>query len=121
MATKRAPLRTLKPRLSRMAPRLKAARTIRDAKYSPDAKVRGWYKSKRWQDLRDEVLVRDLYTCQQTGVLLSGGPNQPNSPVVDHVIPHHGDETLFWDKANCQAVSKEYHDGPKRSQEQGWA
>lgn len=114
-------LSTLKPRLKAMAPKLKTAREVRDTRYSPDAQVRSWYKSKRWQDLRDAVLTRDLYTCQKTGVLLTGKHPAPNSPVVDHVIPHHGDERLFWDINNLQAVSKEYHDGEKRSQEQGWA
>lgn len=121
-----APLRmpkltTLKPRLSKMAPRLSTARQVRDAKYSPDAQVRRWYKSARWQALRLEVLTRDLYTCRQTGALLTGKHPEPNSPVVDHKIPHRGDERLFWDINNLQAVSKEYHDGEKRSQEQGWA
>jgi 5-methylcytosine-specific restriction endonuclease McrA len=114
-------LTTLKPRLKPMGPRLHSARQVRDTRYSPDALVRSWYKSARWQALRLEVLARDLYTCQQTGVMLVGGPNQPNSPVVDHKVPHKGDERLFWDINNLQAVSKEYHDGEKRSQEQGWA
>jgi 5-methylcytosine-specific restriction protein A len=114
-------LTTLKPRLRKMASRLSTARQLRDTKYSPDATVRGWYKSARWQALRQEVLARDLYTCRQTGVLLVGKHPAPNSPVVDHVVPHKGDERLFWDINNLQAVSKEYHDGDKRSQEQGWA
>jgi len=32
-------MKTLKPRLSPMAPRLKSTREIRDTRYSPDAKV----------------------------------------------------------------------------------
>ena len=100
-----------------MAPRLSTARQVRDMRYSPDAIVRGWYKSARWQALRQEVLARDLYTCQQTGVILTGGKNAPNSPVVDHVIPHRGDEHLFWDIGNLQAVSKAYHDSDKRKME----
>lgn len=110
-------LTTLKPRLKAMAPKLKAAREIRDRRCSPDAKVRGWYHSTRWQTLRLEVLARDLYTCQQTGVLLIGAHPAPNSPVVDHVVPHRGDERLFWDIGNLQAVSKAYHDSDKRKME----
>jgi 5-methylcytosine-specific restriction protein A len=115
-----AKLKVLKPKLTKLQPRLATLREIRDTRHSPDATVRSWYKSKRWADLRDAVLVRDLYTCRQTGVLLTGKHPEPNSPVVDHVVPHRGDERLFWDINNLQAVSKEYHDGEKRSQEQGW-
>lgn len=112
-----AKLTTLKPRLKAMAPKLKTAREVRDTRYSPDAQVRSWYKSARWQALRLEVLARDLYTCRQTGVVLTGKSPAPNSPVVDHVIPHKGDERLFWDPNNLQAVSKAYHDSDKRKME----
>jgi 5-methylcytosine-specific restriction protein A len=107
---KRKPLHTLKPRLSRLEPRLKTPRAIRDTRYSPDATVRSWYKSARWQELRQRVLQRDLYTCQRTGVMLIGDHPAPNSPVVHHITPHRGDEQLFWDINNLQAVSKEWHD-----------
>lgn len=30
--------------------------------------------------------------------------------VVDHVIPHRGDETLMWDESNFQALCKACHD-----------
>lgn len=30
--------------------------------------------------------------------------------VVDHIIPHRGDEKLFWDRENWQALCKEHHD-----------
>ncbi len=30
--------------------------------------------------------------------------------VVDHVIPHRGDERLFWDQNNWQALCKHHHD-----------
>ena len=30
--------------------------------------------------------------------------------VVDHVIPHRGNETLFWDEGNWQALCKTHHD-----------
>ena len=100
-----------------MGQRLKSTREIRDKRYSPDATVRKWYKSKRWQQLRLQVLVRDLYTCQQTGVLLSGKHPALNSPIVDHKIPHRGDPDLFWNIDNLQAVSFEYHETVKKKME----
>ena len=30
--------------------------------------------------------------------------------IVHHVIPHRGDETLFWDRSNWQAMAKACHD-----------
>jgi hypothetical protein len=110
-------LKTLKPRLSKLPPRLKTTREIRDKRYSADAQVRSWYHSARWKRLREAVLIRDQFTCQQTGVLLVGKHPAPNSPVVDHVVPHMGREELFWDPANCQSVAKSWHDSVKRSEE----
>ena len=117
MKGKRPPLRTLKPRLAPMPPRLKSARTVRDTRYSPDATVRAWYKSARWHKLRQQVLIRDMYTCQQTGVVLAGKSPAPNSPVVDHKIPHRGNEALFFDPENCQSVTKQWHDSTKKRME----
>jgi 5-methylcytosine-specific restriction enzyme A len=79
---------------------------------------RDWYKTARWQKLRLEILDRDLYTCQRTGVLLIGKYPAPDSPVVDHVKTHRGDERLFWDRDNLMAVSKAYHDSTKQAEEQ---
>lgn len=110
-------LTTLKPRLKPMGTRLHSTRQVRDTRYSPDAQVRSWYHSARWKRLRLEVLTRDLYTCQQTGVLLTGKAGEPHSPVVDHIIPHKGDERLFWSINNLQSVSREYHDSTKKKME----
>ena len=37
--------------------------------------------------------------------------------VVDHIIPHKGDQTLFWDEANWQPLCKPHHDRDKAEQE----
>jgi 5-methylcytosine-specific restriction endonuclease McrA len=71
----------------------------------------------RWQRLRLQILQRDGYVCQQTGVALVGKYPAPDSPVVDHKIPHRGDPDMFWDEENLQAVSKEWHDREKQSLE----
>lgn len=77
-----------------------------------------WYKTARWQRLREQILIRDMYTCRKTGVLLVGTHGAPNSPVVDHIKAHRDDETLFWDPDNLQSVSKAYHDSVKQAEEQ---
>jgi len=37
--------------------------------------------------------------------------------VVDHRIPHRGDQTLFWDRKNWQSLCKACHDGRKAREE----
>ena len=37
--------------------------------------------------------------------------------VVNHITPHKGDQALFWDEANWEAVCKPCHDGPIQAQE----
>lgn len=110
-------LKVLKPRLTKLLPRLATPREVRDKRYSPDATVRGWYHSARWQRLRQEVLIRDLYTCQQTGVILTTGRDAPNAAVVHHKVPHKGDEKLFWDSSNLESVAKSWHDSEAQREE----
>lgn len=31
--------------------------------------------------------------------------------IVDHIVPHRGDERLFWDEMNWQALCKKCHNG----------
>ena len=107
-----AKLKTLRPLVATMPPRIHSQRETRD-RAQPQGSLnayRQWYKSTRWQRLRQQVLARDLYTCQHTGVILSGRANAPDSPVVHHKVPHKGDEQLFWDINNLEAVSKQWHD-----------
>ncbi len=37
--------------------------------------------------------------------------------IVDHVVPHEGDQRLFWDEDNWQALCKPCHDGVKAREE----
>lgn len=39
--------------------------------------------------------------------------------VVDHIIPHRGDQALFWDTDNWQPLCKPHHDRDKARQERG--
>ncbi|MHA6481074.1 HNH endonuclease [Paenibacillus sp. strain BS8-2] len=40
------------------------------------------------------------------------------STVVDHIIPHRGDQVLFWLRSNWQALCKAHHDA-KTAREDG--
>lgn len=110
-------LRTLRPPLKAPPSRLSRSDLSRDQVRSKEQPWRRWYWTKRWRDLRLEVLKRDGWKCRQTGALLTGKGNEPNAPVIDHIIPHRGDERLFWDIDNLQAVAKHWHDGEKQRQE----
>lgn len=111
-------LKMLQPKAARLAPRVAVAsgegRDKVRARMDPSRK---WYGSARWRRLRQAVLVRDGWTCQQTGQLLTDTPNRPNSAVVDHIQPHRGDPELFWDPSNLQAVAKGWHDSEKQRRE----
>jgi len=72
---------------------------------------RAWYKTARWQRLRWQCLVRDLFTCRMCGWL---GGNDTSQLVADHVRPHRGRAADFWDLGNLQCLCKACHDGAKQ-------
>lgn len=39
--------------------------------------------------------------------------------VVDHITPHRGDQTLFWDRSNWQSLCTTCHSSHKQRQERG--
>ena len=57
-------------------------------------KFKHLYKTKRWQKLRDEILLRDMYCCQICGATGAAA----GTLVCDHVRGHPADETetMFW-------------------------
>lgn len=77
------------------------------------------YNTKRWQSIRQRVLIRDRYQCQwpDCGIILRPGKKHPRSAVVDHKAPHRGDPKLAFDESNCWALCKSHHDSAKQSQE----
>ena len=109
-----ARLTRLKPALQSMAPRV--GYLERDVHRERDERLawRAWYKTARWQRLRWDILVRDLFTCQcGCGRTL----NDTSQLVADHIIPHRGDERMFWDRSNLQCLTKACHDSAKQRQE----
>jgi hypothetical protein len=113
-------LTSLKPRLGLLSPRVSGIPRIQQERERNQRRAeanawRSWYSTERWRELRLRILKRDRYTCQRTGVLLTGKHPAPDSPVVDHIKPHRGDPELFWDESNLQAVSKRYHDSIKQA------
>lgn len=58
-----------------------------------------WQKASR-QYLRAHPLCR---RCKERGVYTK-------ATVVDHIVPHRGDQMLFWDRSNWQPLCKKCHD-----------
>ena len=59
----------------------------------------------RWQRTREAFLKRNPLCAQ----CLRENRLTP-ATVVDHIVPHRGDEKLFWDQGNWQAICKTCHD-----------
>jgi 5-methylcytosine-specific restriction protein A len=74
------------------------------------ANARGY--TYRWQKAREQYLrLHPLCVmCQQQNRLTP-------ATVVDHKVPHRGDQVLFWSEDNWQSLCKTHHDGAKHSEE----
>ena len=75
------------------------------------------YSTKRWADLQAATLRRDGWVCQMCGVMLRKGRSDKAATVlrpavVDHLMPHRGDASLFHDRGNLWAICCDCHDGP---------
>ncbi len=58
-----------------------------------------WQKASR-QFLRANPICRECLKSDRISV----------SAVTDHIVPHRGDLTLFWDRSNWQPLCKRCHD-----------
>lgn len=67
------------------------------------ARERGY--NARWEKA-SKAFLRINYLCRACCRL--GRVRQ--ATCVDHVIPHRGDEGLFWDEGNWQSLCKDCHD-----------
>lgn len=70
------------------------------------------YNRAAWKALRAHHLSANplCVMCTQAGKTAA-------ATVVDHVIPHKGDEGLFFDARNLQSLCKTHHDSSKQRQE----
>ena len=61
--------------------------------------------NRRWQRARKVFLAAHplCVRCQQNGRFVK-------ATVVDHIVPHRGDQKLFWDQNNWQSLCKSCHD-----------
>lgn len=63
----------------------------------------------RWQKARLTFLRANplCVMCQERGQLTP-------ATVVDHIIPHRGDQAIFWDSSAWQALCREHHNRDKQ-------
>ncbi len=112
-----ARLKQLRPQVRNvgLAIKMVAPREIDRTTQRENPEDRAFYKTARWQRLRMDVLVRDLFTCQWPGC---GALMRDSSQLVaDHIIPVRVRPELKWDAANLQCLCKACHDGPKQTAE----
>ncbi|MCU7837019.1 MAG: HNH endonuclease [gamma proteobacterium symbiont of Taylorina sp.] len=63
----------------------------------------------RWQKIRKNYLQSNplCVICKNDGFIVP-------ATIVDHIIPHKGDEYLFYDESNYQSLCKHCHDSYKQ-------
>ena len=104
-----AKLATVRPLVSTLQGRVAKHSEVRDQV----VEWRKWYHTTRWRNLRWSVLEAAMFTCARCG-RLEGDTSQL---VADHVIPHRGDEALFWSRANLQCLCAPCHNSAKQREE----
>lgn len=105
-----ARLKTLKPRVQMADSRKLSAVDSGSWRSGLSSTQRGYgYK---WQQARAGYLAKHplCANCQKEGRV-------EEATEVDHVIPHRGDMTLFWDQANWQALCKPCHSAKTASED----
>lgn len=71
------------------------------------------YRTARWRQLRQQILVKFNYTCQLCRKLCL----EKGTAHVDHREPHKGNLELFWAESNLTVLCLRCHSGPKQSEE----
>ena len=68
--------------------------------------------NRQWSKVRKQFLLDNPLCCRclELGCI-------ETATVVDHIIPHRGDTSLFWDNDNWQALCKRCHDKKTASED----
>jgi 5-methylcytosine-specific restriction endonuclease McrA len=103
------PVATLAPLIGYSSGNEQARSRYRDATIAS----RSWYKTSKWQALRWQVLVRDLFTCRKCGRIIT----EKGKAIADHIVAHKGRTDLFWSIDNLQCLCAECHDSAKQAEE----
>ena len=76
----------------------------------PSAAARGY--GHKWRVLRRKFLLRNplCVQCKERGLVVA-------ATQVDHVVPHQGDATRFWNVSNLQSLCASCHSRKTRRQD----
>lgn len=76
-------------------------------------KTNALYKTARWQAMRQKQLAREplCRSCMSAGKITAASE-------VDHIVPHKGNERLFYDAGNLQSLCHGCH-STKTARENG--
>lgn len=107
-------LTQISPRITALPDRVSRAPEQAKATTRANAPWRNWYSLARWRRIRAATFARDLYTCRLCGKL----EGDTSKLVADHIKPHRGNETLFWDEANVWTICAPCHASAKQKAEQ---
>ncbi|MCH7379340.1 MULTISPECIES: HNH endonuclease [Acinetobacter] len=101
-------------KLQTLKPRLQAQRTPRQIDSSwrsnKSSTERGY--GYRWQKARERFLRSNplCVYCKAKGQV-------EVATVVDHIIPHRGDQEIFWDESQWQSLCASCHSSVKQKEE----
>ena len=70
------------------------------------------YDRQRWRR-RSRAFLQANPLC----VMCTAAGRVTLAQLVDHIVPHKGDEELFWDEANWQPLCAKDHSAAKQAQE----
>lgn len=104
-------LKTLKPRLANApASRVRVVESVSWRADKTSSTERGY--GYRWQKARERFLAAHplCVYCEREGRVTAAS-------VVDHVTPHRGDDEMFWDQTNWQALCAPCHSSRKQREE----
>ena len=104
-------LKTLQPRVTNKLPTRLATAPSADSWRSGKTSTERGYGYK-WQKAREHFLRQHpvCVRCQAEG-------RAELATVVDHRIPHRGDQQLFWDEGNWDALCVHHHSSAKQAEE----
>lgn len=103
-------LQMLKPRLATIDTRKVKEMGIGARAHGEGSTARGY--GYRWQKARERFLSERPLCCY-----CERNSRVTAATVVDHITPHRGDESLFWNEANWQPLCKPCHDSVKAKEE----
>ena len=114
-----ARLQSLRPQVASLPSRLKSTAALGTTnpeswRVGKTTAERGY--GGRWQRARATFLQRPENVCCR---MCAAEGIVTLATVVDHIVPHRGNQDLFWDTSNWQALCKTHHDSHKQREDRG--